>query len=190
MLFHNNNVNEHMTSDEAIQNLATMYNSGTLTATNMNITGDLTVNGKSLLNGETTVNGILTAGANTTFNSDIKIKKNVSIENNLDITGKTIMNSNLELNENLKMKDKKIIALGDIGLVYSNLPGQSGAGHFSMFRGFDGHNIITQQVGTGDWAIFVPNERYTGAPWGQNGAKIYDVAFNDMKISKNKDLFA
>lgn len=185
VLFYNN-IDEHMTSDEAVQNLASMYNSGTLTATNVNITGNLTVNGKSVLAGETSVNGQLTTNSNSIFNSDVRMKKNVSIDNNLDITGKTTMNSNLELNENLKMKDKKIIALGDIGLVYSNIPGKSGEGHFSMFRGSDGHNVMTQQVGFDQWSLYVPNGKYTGSPWGSPSAKIYDIS---SMVKKNTDLF-
>jgi hypothetical protein len=194
VLFHYQNSGisnlEHMTSDEALQNIASLYNSGTLRATNLELTGNLTVKGNLKVENKSELVGTLTAGDKSKFNSDVNFKNNVNIDKDLIIEGKTTMKSNLILNENLKMNDKKIIALGDVGMAYSNMPGKTGEGHFVVFRGSDGHNLLTQQVGMYGWALFNPNGQYVGRPWGANVAKIYENGKNDLQISKNTDLFA
>lgn len=137
VLFQYKNTFENMTTDEALQNISTMYNSGVLKATNLELTGDLKVGGKTILTGIVNANG------------DLNIKGDLNTGKNLNVEGSTTMKSNLTLNENLKMQDKKILSLGDIGIVYSNLPNKRGEGHFAVFRGSDGHNLIVQQVGIG-----------------------------------------
>jgi hypothetical protein len=186
IIFHLNEINEikehidgtiGVSTNEAIQNLASMYNSGTLKATNLELVGDLKVGGKTVLSGNVTLDGATQV-------------KNANITGDLTVGGKTTMNSNLILNENLKMQDKKILSLGDIGMAYSNWKNKRGEGHFVMFRGSDGHNILTQQVSIGDWALLNPRGKIYDKPWGNPSQIIYEGNANDdLKIAKNTDLF-
>jgi hypothetical protein len=68
------NTNEHFDT-EAIQNLSSMFQNGTLTATNLNLTGNLSVGGTANVKGSTTLqgganitNGGLTVAGTTTIN--------------------------------------------------------------------------------------------------------------------------
>lgn len=55
------------TDSEALQNVASLYNTGQMNVNNANIEQDLNVNGKTNLKGATTINGPLTVNGMTTF---------------------------------------------------------------------------------------------------------------------------
>jgi hypothetical protein len=71
----NNNTNEYFTSgtaNEALQNIASLYNSGNLTVSKLTVTGDLAVNGTSTIGGNLAITGDTSTNSLTTA-------KNVSI---------------------------------------------------------------------------------------------------------------
>ena len=71
----NNNTNEYFTSDtvanEALQNIASVYNNGVLTVSKLNVTGDLAVAGKSTIGGDLAITGDTFTRNLTTTNAAI-----------------------------------------------------------------------------------------------------------------------
>ena len=66
----NNNINENFTSaeaNEALQNIASVYNDGKLTVTDLNVTGNLAVTGNSAFTGD------ITGAKNLTITKDVAI---------------------------------------------------------------------------------------------------------------------
>lgn len=151
VLFHNNN-NEHLTTDEAIQNLASLYNSGTLKATNLEISGDLKVAGNSMLNNVSVSKNVTTPDLTTDniiVNKNLTANNDANIKGILSVTGKSKLASNVELGDNLVMNTGKVIALGDIGLVYELL--NRGGGQFKIFRGSDKQLAFSNNIGAPGW---------------------------------------
>ena len=92
-----NGSTEHLTSisdsnNEALQNLATAYNSGSMTVTNLTVTGDATVSGNATVGGltklkNTQINGTTTGTGDANF-STITTTGNATIGGTTTSTGK------------------------------------------------------------------------------------------------------
>lgn len=69
--FKNDNI-EHMTSEEAIKNVASVFNSENMVVKNLKVTGNLEIGGNTTCNGNSTVNGTTNIIGNTTIGTTTK----------------------------------------------------------------------------------------------------------------------
>jgi hypothetical protein len=139
--------NEHMTGDtEAIQNLASAYQNGTLTATNLNLTGNLTVTGESTMTG--TINstnisnsGNITNTGNLTNTGDFSVtgKSNLT---NLNVTGNQTTSGNQSTFGNIYLDPGKSIVFGNAGGMASDGTGTN----ISLYRRSDGAGFIVTNI--------------------------------------------
>ena len=83
----NNNINENFSSadaNEALQNIASLYNAGELTVSKLNVTGNLAVTGNSAFTGDITgAKNLMVTG--DTFTNNLTITKDVAIGSVLTI---------------------------------------------------------------------------------------------------------
>jgi len=85
----NNNKNEFFNTSEAteaLQNIASLYNTGNFTVSNLNVTGSLNVAGNSLLS-NTITNGTLDVKGDSTFEGNAGISKNLTVSGSSTLAG-------------------------------------------------------------------------------------------------------
>jgi len=78
---------EHLTSDEALQNVASLYNASNMTIANLNVTGNLTVGGTSTL--QTLSASNISASGIGTVAGNLNVMGNTTTAGNLNVTGNT-----------------------------------------------------------------------------------------------------
>ena len=82
----NNNINENFTpaeANEALQNIASLYNTGELTVSKLKVTGDLAVIGKSSFGDDVTNAKNFNVTGKSSFGDDITSAKNLTIGDTL-----------------------------------------------------------------------------------------------------------
>lgn len=92
---------EHFTNDEAIQNIAGLYNTGAMKITNLEITGNLTVGGKVIsdlnVDGKITTAKDLSVGGKLATVGDVAVGGNMTTVGTLATTGKITSSNGLVL---------------------------------------------------------------------------------------------
>jgi len=145
VLYNNNVDSEHLTPTEAVANIASLYNNGTLTSTNMNVTDTLTVSGNTSISGttsvggNTSVTGTLNVTGNTTL-SEAKIGGNTivtseGIKANGVMTSKIVPNANNSLvigSEETDLIIKRKIYKLSGNSRYGDLSGQMSGGSITL----------------------------------------------------------
>ncbi len=66
-----------ITSNEALQNLASMYANGNLTVSNLTVTGKSNLQGDAIIGGNTTIGGTATVTGKTSLLADTNVGKNI-----------------------------------------------------------------------------------------------------------------
>ena len=77
---------EGMSTDEAISNIASVYNKGKLVVNELEVKGNTTISGNTTIGGNATVNGSTTLKKNTT------ISGSATISGNATVNGSTTLN--------------------------------------------------------------------------------------------------
>lgn len=87
------NKNEHMSTDEAIQNLSSMFNSNTITCKNLKVIGNADVG------------GVLSTNGNININNDVIFKDNIKLNGKLNIVGSTNLSGDVNIAGKLTSSD-------------------------------------------------------------------------------------
>lgn len=131
-------------SDEAVQDIAGVYNKENMSVSNLNITGNLTVNGESALKGKLTANNVpaLTVGT-LTSNGDALVKGNLTANGNLTASGSATFKKGVNISGK-HTSDNTVLTVMD--------PGTKGNNSHFYFKGNDtyiggGRSIITRVPG-------------------------------------------
>jgi hypothetical protein len=116
-------------SNEAIQNIASVYNQGELTVSKLNVTGDLMVNGKSTLKGQTTANNVpsLTVGS-FTANNNATIKGNLINNGSATVKGDLINDGSATFKKGVHISGKH--KTDDTALTIADPSGANSNTHF------------------------------------------------------------
>lgn len=97
--------NERFTTNEAIQNLASMYNSETITCKNLKVLNN------------TEMGGALTVGGNTNINGNMNFKDGITLNGKMNITGVTEITGNTNITGKLTTTDMITSPRGKFGKI-------------------------------------------------------------------------
>jgi hypothetical protein len=118
LYYFNSNMMEGFTNDEALKNIASIYNSGNMSVTDANITNSLTAK-TATINGDLKVTGTTNLLGNGLFANDLRSNTgNIGIfsagnayAKSLNVTGATIMDGNLKVNGLFAPKGEQVIVI-------------------------------------------------------------------------------
>jgi hypothetical protein len=151
MQIDNRVIAEHLTTDEAIRNVASVYNTDQMAITNMNVTNTVTAN-KLNVTGATTTKGLTNTGAfantgNITNTGTLTSTGNITTQGTLNSTG-----------------------IANVGAVYTK-GGTNAANYNTHFPYSDGKNYIRgPTIVDGDITVNgrINIGNFYIAPWGDN----------------------
>jgi len=145
---------ETFSTNEAISNIASLYNSNNFTVSNINVTSSLNVAGTTNLKGELTNLGNAKINGNITNNGNTSITGNLSTNGNATIKGSLIVGGRNVIAELDNIKKHYIQDGSPIGI-------QSSRGGFLQDAGGWVQDNDPANANTGDWALLYARKVYT-----------------------------
>lgn len=145
---------ETFSTNEAISNIASLYNSTNFTISNVNVTSSLNVAGTTNLKGELTNLGNAKINGNIINNGNTSITGNLSANGNTTIKGSLVVKGRNILDELDNIKKHYIQDGSPIGI-------QSSRGGFLQDAGGWVQDPDPANAKSGDWALLYARKVYT-----------------------------